>query len=875
MSVRCAWLIPFLAILISPNLLPQDDRRQSVTVDESKIQFHLFPDLGVDFPLTNQADHPLQGALVIEILDEDSNSVVDQADKDFQIAPGTVTESLSLAQKPVYQSPLGLGGHRLRYTITLQASGELVPIQGIIQLGPHIVDGFGIQGYPRSHFHCGLDCGFLVRVADPNSGRGLADYEVEAEFYQGSKTVIHATTDKDGYAEIRYNLPIDRVDQDGSFEVTVSRGYYKTAWGGLFFRRAPPHLTLTTDKTAYHPGETVHAHLLLLGTDRKPWASSNVTLKFTNVFKEQELLQKKIVTSPTGEASEDWTIPEDTRDGTISILVTSNDEPQGNWTAQSKVKIRVEKEVKPTFVLNAVLDHQYYLPGQIAKLTVTGLDLFGKPIHDGKVMTKTGWYPEVESQGKLDDSGEFVAQIDLNKMSDQFKELLEQGRPGPHFYEFPVYVSLTESSTGSTESRHVALRLTPQEIHLRTGEGGSEGSKKTFSIVSSYVDKLPASVDGVVEAAIPAANERCPAQPEKAQRISLGSFHTNSYGVAQFTLPQSWIHYAYPQREDGPYSWYARTHKWDAPNERASKYACILLRASDGKGKTGSLYQEVWVVRETHFGTRFSTDHSIYRPGDPIHVSIESDEGLAETLVEIRTPEGELLGAQHLQLSNGSAHMTFPYNAKFQGLLFVHVYAITGKDDPNPVDSWSREVIYPTGAGQKDGERWPTEMWDPDRVEPDNPRFAVTSGEDDRGRIAGFEKTDLLRLDPARPFPEGLDLVAWALLDSQQSWGGWWVGYYTFRHEKFDKENLATMERALRKLYTQNPQTARYPKTEGDLREDLKKGGVDFSSECDGWGMPYRVVFDPKTRTLEFVSSGPDKLANTSDDYLAGKINWP
>jgi hypothetical protein len=871
MAVRRAWFIPFLTFLLCANIFPQESRKRSISVDESKIEFHLFPDLALNIPLTNHSDHALQGSFLVEILADDSNRIFDQVTKDFQIPPGNMIETLDFAQKPLYRNPLGLGGHRLRYTVTPQQSGDFEPVQGIIQLGPHIVDGFGIQGYPSGDFECALDCRFLVRVAEPNSGRGLEGYDVKIQFCADPGTVIHAISDKDGYAEIHYDLPCDRALPIVGMQVTVSRGSFYAGWGGGYTWGGPPHLNLTTDKPTYHPGQAVHTHILLTGVDRKPWAGGNLTLTITDVHKERELLRKKLVTSPSGEASEDWTVPEDMKDGTLSILVTSDDEPQNNWTAKSKAKIEVEQEVKPAFIVSAVPDRPYYLPGQDAKLTVSGTDILGKPINDGKVMVKTGWYPEVESQGKLDDSGRFVVLIDLNKKKDNsFKELLRSEGSGPHFWDFPVDVSLTNSSSRKTESRHVVLHLAKQEIHLYMDDGGTAGSEKTFGIVSSYVDKSPASVDGVVEAAIPGANERCPSNPDASHKISLGSFHTNSYGVARFTLPQSWIHYAYPRREDGPYSWYSRVHQWDAPNEEASRYACILLRASDGKGKTGSLHQDVWVVPGTNSATRISTDHAIYRPGDPIQVEIESDRGVTEAMVEVRTPSGDLAGAQHVQLTNGHAEITFLYNSHFRGLLTVHVYAVTGADDANPVDSWGQTVIYPTGAGLKAGERWPTEIWSPDQVEPDNPRVMVVPGENDRGRIAGVEKTDLLGLDPAKPFPEGLDLVAWALLGPPQAWGGWRVGYYSFRHEEFDKENLAQIEPALKKLYAQ---TSRFPRTEKELIDELKEAGIDFPSLSDGWGMPYRALF--REGVIYLVSSGPDKLASTNDDYLAEKIQRP
>jgi hypothetical protein len=867
MAVRRAWLFPFFTFLLCANLSPQDMHNQSIFVDEAKIEFHFFPDLAVEVPLSNRTEQTIQGDLLVEILADDSNKAVDQETTGFNLPPGTQVQTLKLGQKPTYRNPTGFGGHRLRYTITSQQGCEFEPLQGIIQLGPHIVDGFTIQGYPSSHFHCGSDCRFLVRVAEPNSGRGLEGYDVKARFCGDNGPVVKAVTDEDGYAEIRYDSPGDRADNDGGMQVRVSRGYFETGWGGQYFRRAPPHLTLITDKPTYYAGETVHAHILLTGVDRQPWPGANVTLTVTDVWKGRELLRKKLVTSSSGEVSEDWTIPEDIKDGTLSIFVTSDDEPQGNWTAKDKARIQIKKDVKPAFIVNAVPNQAYYLPGQNAKLTVSGSNLSGNPIRSGNVRVMADPMPD---SGRLDDSGKFVVLVDLSKKWDWVKETGAPWWQGSHSYDFPVEVMLTDDLTGKTESRHVVLQLAKQEIHLYVNDRQAAGSENTFGIVSSYVDKLPASVDGVVEATTSDANGRCVLDPDAAHRLSLGNFHTNAYGVARFTLPKSWIHYAYPQREDGSYSWYSREHKWDAPNEQATRNVCILLRASDGKGKTGTLFHKVIVAPETHFATRISTDHAIYHPGDPIQVKIESDKGLTETLVEVRTPSGDLAGAQHIQLANDRAELSFPYNPQFRGLLTVYVYAVTGAGDANPVDAWSQTVIYPTGEGLKAGERWPTEIWTPDQAQPDNPHFMRILGEEDYGRVAGMEKTDMLRLDPAKPFPEGMDLVAWELLGPPLSWGGWRVGYYSFRHEEFDKQNLAQIEPTLKKLYTQK---GRIPKTDKELIKELNEAGIDFPSLRDGWGLPYRAVF--RERAIYIVSNGPDKIPDSKDDYAAAEIQLP
>jgi len=75
--------------------------------------------------------------------------------------------------------------------------------------------------------------------------------------------------------------------------------------------------------------------------------------------------------------------------------------------------------------------------------------------------------------------------------------------------------------------------------------------------------------------------------------------------------------------------------------------------------------------------------------------------------------------------------------------------------------------------------------------------------------IAGITKEDLLSLDPAKTFPDALDLVAEALLHSPQGYGGWHAGYgYNF--EAIDRISLAPVVTALEQIYKD---LGRFPET--------------------------------------------------------------
>ena len=874
MAQRRALLIS-AALLYGLLLCATSACAQGLSVAEASVAFHLFPQPHIEVPVVNPAKQAVGATLAVEIIGNDSDKLIAQHERAFTAQPGsqTVTLDWNVDELPT-KSVNFLSAYRLRYTLCPASLGEFPRVQGILQLGLHLADGFGIQGYPSGEFACAWHCQFLVRVADPNTGRALAGYNVQAKFnetVEHAGTIVNVVSDADGYAVVRYDVDGDSAPAQLMMQITVSHGAFSNGWGGEIFWQVPPHLTLTSDKETYRPGETVQMRLLLTNVRKQRWAAGNISLTITKRGAEHEFWKVKLVTSAGGEATAEWTVPEDLADGTFWIRAVSDDEPQNNWMAKSNAKIVVAAAERPKLNIRVVPDRAYYAPGQTAKLTITAKEPGGAPLSSGKVSVKSVWGGVLFS-GALDAAGQVVAVVDPQKMWDWIATAAVPGFPAPRTWDFLADAEVTDPASGATESRRVTLLLAPQELYLVVADRPRMGSENTLSIVSAYVDKSPALVDGVAEALAPNEQGPCPAANSALPRIALGQFHTNRYGVARLTLPGTWITYAHPKREDGPYSWHARVHPLGAPNEQATKTTCIAVQAKDRQGRSGTLLQQILVIAGTRFATRISTDHALYHPGEPIRVRIESDEGLTEAAVEARTWGWGLVDYQHLRLRNGRGEVTLPYHPDFRGLLTVQVYAVTAEEDPNTADSWSTNVLYPTGEGLQAGEHWGEEVGRPDEFQlaNDHPNMVITPRDMERGQIARIKKEDLLRLDPAKPFPDGLDLVASELLGPPQSWGGWTWGYYVFQHEAFDKQNLAAVEAALQGMRTLREP---HPATEPELLREFQAESVDFAALRDGWGTPYRVVRVPGAVCI--VSNGPDKAPRTADDYVAAQVPWP
>jgi hypothetical protein len=915
--VGCSFL-PGVVLLLCTSVFPQQKPNALLTVDESKISLHLLPETVLEFPLLNTSELPLHGTLLLEMLDSNtSGKVAAKQVRSFEAAPGSHNMRVEWNPKDLpTPSPIFLGTYRLRYTVVPQQDGAFEPVHGIVQLGLHIKDGFDIQGFPGGQFQCAPDCRFWVRVAEPSTGQPWAGVEVEASVFVGNegRTVVkqQAITNQDGYAAIRLDLPASRASSYGQLEIDASRGPFRVGRGGSIGWAQPTRLTFTTDKPIYQPGQTVHMRALVFGFDSRAWENAGVIVKITDQNGKEEF-HSALVTSKFGVASADWVVPEKVSLGDYSIEAKVDD----RFGSESRSSIRISRYDLPAFTVKVAPDRPYYLPGQDATLEISGDYLFGKRVEHGKVRVTEEWAQSgALAEGELDASGKFVAHIDLKERIDSLQSQQKQMVQEVRFNDSSVAVFLTDTSTGRTEQQRFTLRVSLQPIHLYVAQGPLRaGSERSLYITSSYVDGSPASVDGLIETATPNGAGKFERSPDPARRTKLGTFHTNSYGIARVPLPKDWIEFAYPRGNEGSYSWYSAKHRLDAERSQATKEACILIRASDKLGREGSDQEIVSVLPGSLFSVQITTDHVLYRSGDPIHVSIHSETGLNEAVVEVQTDSLHLVAAQVVHLKNGQGELTFPYDPEFRGLLKIWTYAVTGTDEPDPVEIWSSEVIYPAGESLKVGVHLPHTTFRPgeaatadiqvrniagtstesvlgvmviDRAVEERVRTEKQFGagigfsrrrhmfvvdNNPNASIAGITKFDLLNLDPAKPFPDGLDLVAEVLLHSPQTWSGWSAGYgYNFG--AVDSVNLGPAAAALERIYKAS---GRYPATEEELRAELKESGIDPESVRDSWDNAYHPLFAAQNENalLFLVSDGTDKRPDTNDDYVAREFRWP
>jgi hypothetical protein len=922
-STRAAALFAVAAFLTAPSF----GQTAVLRIDEPQIKFRLSAHPAVEIPIVNTSDKPLPGDFKLELLatDDRVERVVTGA---FQGSPGTTVEKIAWPQDSLARiSPLEFGWRRLRYSFTPRPESGVGAAQGIVQLSRVLAGIFQVRLAGASRAEPGSRYPVRVRVDDPVTGKPRRGAAVDLTLTlddDDDTTFKHAVvTDLAGYAVYTFDLPKETKAQQGTVTAEATRAGFSEQAELQFDMRVTNKVTLTTDKPLYQPGQIAHLRVLALGPDRRALANREVEISVKDE-EDNEQLVETVKTSRFGIASADWNIPLKLRLGDYqgaAKLRRAGDDYDSGWAV-----LRVSRYELPTFTVKAEPDRKYYLPGQDARIVITADYLFGKPVQNATVRLvrqqerrwnfkeqkwETGESNPIE--GAFDKQGRFEANVDLG---DDFARFDPEGQSHYEDLTFAAYV--TDLPTKRTEQRRFRIRLSQQPVQLYIISGGQwspANQPATLYVTSSYADGQPASVNGTLYFAEPKERGGFENLPWQGGRSKALNFHTNRFGVGKIALPRIRERFLVKPREQ--YGYY--NYRWKGDD--SYRHALLLFEASDAKGSRGRA-SETWPVSpEAHY-LRVTTPRTLYRPGESLAVSVESNSPVREVIVNISSPAG-LLSSKVVPLGGGTADVTFDYDARFRGEVEISAFALTRSDDdaeqalsaaahviyPAPQDLQVRlnmarttyrpgetasadfKVRSPHGAGIESAlgilvfDRAVAE-----RVRSDEEfgpyGFSIYDYLDERntGSIAGIGVRNLVALDPNQPFGADLQLLAEALMYSEQ--GYWWSGDVRLSSgEDYTREaesvyspliakSLEPVRKALDDTYAKE---GRYPKNDAQLTAFLTARSVVLASIHDPWGRPYRTRFSVSGTfdVLTFESDGPDKLPGTRDDVELNFISRP
>lgn len=825
--------------------------------------------------------------------------------------------------------------YRLRYIVKADVDSTT---EGILPLDGIAPDLFELHVAAPKYVRPGAHYVALVRAIHPLSQAPRAnialDVSLEVSYTEDEKkdaVFAHnrVKTDSEGFASIPFTVP-DGSDIS-SVDVNVSGIFANVEIGTNETLTVPtnPLFELTTDKPLYQPGQTVHTRMLLL--DRNAHATAGTTVRVDVRDPNETLVYRgTAVTSAFGIATVDWEVPARTRLGEYDLEATLPDDATANQSASATV--RISRYDLPTFVVAPTPDSPFYLPGNNAVVEVRANYLFGKPVPHGHVRVvredDRTWnfakqrYDVKEGRGvsgELDAHGVFKAHIDLTQDEKRYRNLDPSN--ATEDVHFAAYVS--DASTGRTEQRRFDLRIASQPMNIYvTASQQAKGLPQGYFASVTTADGQPAECDLAVSL-LPASSKGEAPQQRIARALLLDRIHTDANGLARISLPT----YAELVKRRPVAKVGGASDETDEP--------VLLFRAQGRLGQSGLIEQ---ALPSPAGMLRVDTPKTIYRPGDPIAISIDSAEPALPLRVQVlrHTRRGDVtLDTRDIILAKGHAELTVASDSRYTGLVFVNVVAMGTKANTSDADSYgnmgddsqtalaSHALLFPRDNSLHVGITMSADTYSPgseaiasltvrgpqdldgDDVRPvpsalglvavdqavqernrsdsefggaDSQPFFFHMNFGDSGSVGGFTLSSLERLDAAKALPPGAQLAAEILLASED------LRFETSNNSA--PSDLAGVYRVL--LDSQlNPARlaltryldghAELPTTQRELAAILRETGIDFLAQRDPWGETYTLVARPNSdgvMRLNLVSDGPDKQHGTSDDFEVELATW-
>ncbi len=830
-----------------------------------------------------------------------------------------------------YSSGENLAALRVRYTVTLPSQQ---PVAGIIALD-HIAPAlYVLHAAAPTQIRPGGFYTVRVRATHPlthapQSGVALeARVLTEGDGMDQRSPDKHLVTDGNGFATVEFTVP--STPTLSSIKVVID-GRLTNLYTGIALDISVPNqqsLTPTTDKPLYQPGQTAHFRLLAL--DQRGHAQPNLKLTLDVSDPDNTLVfRTEATTSHFGIAAADWVIPVRLRLGNYSVSAHGDPE-DGDVSMTARAQVRISRYDLPNFTVLPKPDKPFYLPGQNAAVEVRAEYLFGKPVLHGHVRvvreTDRQWnfekqkYDTMEGavyKGELGSVGSFTAHVDLAEDEEDYRK--SEDPENNAFTDLHLAAYVTDDSTGRTEQRRFDLRVTAQPLHVYfiRDAGAAEDLPIPAYISVTTAEGQPAPNAHVNIALLPCASSSSKETLDHraAHAVPLTQVSTNNYGLGRLdTLP------TYDQlvkRIPPPLNCELEPYESNSPN--------LLITARTPDARTGRIVED---VNEPSAPFRITTDHALYKPGEPILVTITSAQtSLPVHLQLLRTTNAGIvtLATQNLTLRNGRASLTLASGThdapdpRFTGYLTLAAVALGGKDSDATT---SRTVFFPRDNSLHVDVKLARETYRPgdtasaniditgpqdsdgDDVSPARTALGIVAVDQavternrsdnefgngssfffpwrllfsDAHQVAGISLAEIERRDADKPFTPDLDLAASVLLDANGPRID--VTSNTDRQPSsitfsgFLDARLEPIRKALRDYLVNHTEA---PTTIPELDNLLAGQKLSISAQRDPWGRPYHLVAAPTYTNLqlELASDGPDKQAGTEDDFTVPIALW-
>jgi hypothetical protein len=796
--------------------------------------------------------------------------------------------------------------YRLRYQITPLTSSEAAnggPVEGIVSLSEITPDIFQISVTAPEKVREGTRYRAQIRTIHPVTSRPVKGVQVEAKIDFDDKQLedikLSGVTDANGSVALDFDLPRKiKSDTYINLEVVARRGILVEEAESEIDVDRETQILISTDKPLYQPGQVLHVRALMFDSTKHAVSDGDATLEIEDPAN-QTVFSAELKSSRFGIVSADWTIPDNIKLGDYSLKIEMDD---GGDDAEAYAGVKISRYDIPNFAVQVKPDLPYYLPGQNATVEVRADYLFGQPVKRGHVRvvreTERRWNyreqkwdsEEAEKyEGETNVEGAFLAHIDFSKVHNELR-----GEDYSRYRDLSYAAYFTDPTTNRTEQRRFELRITKSAIHVYVIEDESQQTRDfplQFYVSTYYADGAPAQCEVSINESITTASPNASSISIREQ--TLRTIKTNRYGVAKVS------------------------NLTVARESEEGREANLTFLAHDGKGASGRQANSFWYT--SHPVIRLSTNKSLYRQGESIQTEIVASEPEMKVVLDV-WQGAVVIQSQVVQLHNGRASLTVPYNKAFKDSVSITAYSYTSTTSESryEIPSALHRVLYPRERDLKLDVRLDQSTYKPG--EEAHASFTVRDSEgrtiesalgvvvldkavEERARtdrefgsrygfydtyfslngyeggMSGLTGRDFSKLDLSKPVPEGMELVAEIMLRG----GNYYPhifgshAYALDQREIFSKliaQQVKPTEDALAAHYARQME---YPNDEASLRRLLGGAELDFNQQRDPWGTPFRASFNVEREldVLRITSAGADKRFDTDDDFIATRMFWP
>lgn len=455
-------------------------------------------------------------------------------------------------------------------------------------------------------------------VRDPDSGAAYEGARVLAALIQEETKTTLAEGNTDARGELALELGLPSGVDAGSVRIEVKHGDTE-AWTTTNLRTVKERkLSLSTDKTIYKPGQTLHLRTLALHTTEKtPLAAEEVVFEALD-GKGNKVFKRRATTDDWGVAAMD--------------VPTDSQVNEGEWTLRAEIDgARIEQKIPvvrynlPKLKVAVSTEQAYARPGDTIRGRIAARYLFGLPVTGAQVevVAKLSDGTQLTTEtGQTDAEGGFAFELPVS--AGLSSNAIEDGRE-----QLAVEATVIDTA-GQTEAGGTSLVLTKAELVIRAvaeGKALVPGVDNTLYVLVSDPLGRPLVADVDVTGAGP-----------------LGGKTTDADGLAVFEL--------LPEGDE----------------------LSLSISATDGAGRTHARAVTLPVDPEALL---VRTDRAIYRAGDTAVVTVRSAADAQRVFLDVfRGAAG--LDALSLSLENGVAEAHIPVTEEMGGVLLFDAFLLGG-----------------------------------------------------------------------------------------------------------------------------------------------------------------------------------------------------